>query len=76
MNAYALSMDLFIFRSAQDPRVFAFSREAAGANLPSALGPWSPVGEQVPPIGQDPPNIVFETVETEGFYITRPGQTS
>lgn len=68
-------MDLFVFQSAQDPRVFAFSRDAAGANLPSEYGPWRSMGEQVPPIGQNPPDIVVKTVDSEGFYITRPGQT-
>jgi hypothetical protein len=67
---------LFIFCSEQNARLFAITRNAVGANLPSRYGPWNPADrlatqDAVMGAAEEPSDLVVSAVETRGFYLCR-----
>jgi hypothetical protein len=67
---------LFLFCSEQNARLFAFTRNAMGANLPHCYGPWKPANGLATPdvlmTAEEPSGFVWSALETQGFYLSRP----
>jgi hypothetical protein len=68
------SVTLYSFQSGKNRNLFALTPDAKGANLPSALGPWSKHKEvnvnrgEGPRIGADSDEIL-EGINRDGFFI-------
>ncbi len=63
-----MGRELFVFRSKQNARLFAFTRNMTGANLPDQYGPWQP--SIIAAVGE-PSDVVLSAIETRGFYLSR-----
>ncbi|MEO7177754.1 MAG: hypothetical protein ABIW83_02825 [Allosphingosinicella sp.] len=65
-------MEIHAFRGLG--RVFGFTREAEGSNLPGQYGPWAPFKTLEMNPGQALPGVDVETcladVEAHGFHLT------
>jgi hypothetical protein len=71
-------MQMFIFQSVKDARVFGFTREREGANLPADFIPWRLTGSQdMPPAvglaGLNTSDELLTGVDTDGFSIAGTG---
>jgi hypothetical protein len=74
-------MTISLFRSMQEPDVFAFTDDPTGGNLPTELGPWqsagagtaatSYAGASLDGLAMSDP--VMRAVERDGFYLARSG---
>jgi len=66
---------IFIFSSERNVRLFAFTRDGTGANLPYHLGPWR-VSDghsmQLTACDTVDPDPVRLGIEGRGFYLSRP----
>lgn len=68
-------MLVYAFNSTQNPKVYGFTADATGANLPDQQGPWIPfkslkmnVGEKGR-IGVDT-DAVLMGISDHGYYLT------
>lgn len=68
-------MMVFVFKSTQNPKVYGFTVDATGANLPGEQGPWVPfksiemkAGEKGR-IGVDT-DAVLMGIADNGYYLT------
>ena len=67
---------VFIFSSDQNRRLFAFTRNTTGANLPVRYGPWQPSNQltgqgKLTGAAGEPSDVVLASIETRGFYLSR-----
>ena len=71
-----VTIEVFAFRSGQNPRLLALTRFQTGANLPERYGPWHPEEKQniisltdhIEPSHRD---ILRRAIEEKGFYLAR-----
>ena len=61
-------MRVFAFRSAQNHRLFAFTADGTGANLPGMMGPWQTAGASPPVVSE----LILDVIEARGFFLARP----
>jgi hypothetical protein len=72
-------MPIYLFWSQKDVKVFGFTADARGTNLPAALAPWERNGDGTP-IYTGPneslddlsaSNKIVRAVQCDGFYLAR-----
>ena len=65
-------MEVHAFRG--QGRVFGFTKDATGANLPAQYGPWIPFKTLVMDRGEPKPGVntdeCLDDIETHGIHIT------
>ena len=77
-------MQIYLFWSQADTKVFGFTLDIHGANLPVEFGPWSKNdgGEALFSCPRDHSagvglsNVVVQTVQRDGFYLGQTGRTA
>lgn len=65
-------LQVHLFRA--NGRVFGFTQDSSGANLPAGLGDWAPFKSVDMTRGQPMPGVVVEEclddIEAHGFHLT------
>jgi hypothetical protein len=64
----------FMFCSKQNVRLFAFTRDATGSNLPGSHGPWltsTCCAMQTKADEAEVAGAVVSSIERRGFYLSR-----
>jgi hypothetical protein len=67
-------MQVFIFLSEKDGGQIGFTNDEVGTNLPSALGPWRPLGGRAMPIaapaeGTISGDAILSAIEAVGYFV-------
>lgn len=69
--SYPAPMQLFLFKSGNDPDVFALTVDRTGMNLPREMGPWTLIGNGAVPatVGPDLSDVVMAAVTQYGYFV-------
>jgi hypothetical protein len=63
------NMEVFFFMSKPDHKVFGFTLDSVGANLPRSLAPWEAAGSVSSDINLN--GDVTATIKRDGFFLAK-----
>jgi hypothetical protein len=63
------NMEVYFFMSKPDHKVFGFTLDSVGSNLPRSLAPWEAAGSVSSDITLE--GDVTPTIKRDGFYLAK-----